>query len=749
MEENSLLVFNYIFNSNSESHWEKDIVYTLNYLYNTNVFKTENPKNLQPWIIKINSLIRNGNINEKIGAFKLSELITENSEVLFAKNCGLWINGIAPLLNKPEYEHHRTTLIDILLKYLQKSKELQVERLSVSLNNQVTKILQVIILMMEKDPKNMINFAVLQKRCMDLFPFSINSLKNKIETILLSYLQGNYGLEERITKNVIELLISYNVALSKVEKTNTIDNFISKLLGTLHETLDMLLDSVEEENKINVSFPSFALSKNFDSQWIKNEQLINRYNIYTYTLSRCLCQYNNKIIKSVSIDNLLDVLCRVINVFEGSIQKENVKKENFDLLINSMPLLIQRSIVYLDSLIFCFNKSLLPHKELLYEIMHKLIHRASRNYTLSISLYRIMESYINLFELSFFNEFKEKIFTLILKDIHLLNKLDEKTSIIVENKPKKRKLEKGLTASSDIKINDIEKLIALLQFLKAISIYRKAFKLDASLDIDECIIKFLLEQFQKTFERTEKFNTLILECFNCLVNSVIYSSDSTSPCLSYAIRVFSLGLNDFSVKIREVCKDALIKCNSLIHPYLPSIYKSSSIQKTIKKAVESREKENIISSYENNVNTFNNVNNNEMEMDMDEDFTEEKLNDDRTSNKQKELNKELSEMEEIEEPEKTEEIKLANVNTNNNKKAEEEHFIVKQPEISPPVKKMKEDVQEVIENVSENQVEKLEKEKSNETLASPKKVQNIYKEEEEHSDSDIELPDIVVDSDEE
>jgi len=81
---------------------------------------------------------------------------------------------------------------------------------------------------------------------MDLFPFSINSLKNKIEPMLLSYLQGNYGLEERITKNAIELLISYNVALSKVEKTNTIDNFISKLLGTLHETLDMLLEPVEE-----------------------------------------------------------------------------------------------------------------------------------------------------------------------------------------------------------------------------------------------------------------------------------------------------------------------------------------------------------------------------------------------------------------------------------------------------------------------------------------------------------------------
>ncbi|OUM70493.1 hypothetical protein PIROE2DRAFT_1362 [Piromyces sp. E2] len=354
MEENYTLVFNHIFNSNNESHWDKDIVYTLNYLYNTNAFKTDNPKSLQPWIIKINSLIRNGNINEKIGAFKLSELITENSETLFTKNCSMWINGMIPLLNKPEYEQHRTTLIDILLKYLQKSKELQVEKLSLSLNNQISKILQIIISMMEKDPKNMINFAFLQKRCMDLFPFSINSLKNKIEPMLLSYLQGNYALEERITKNAIELLISYNIALSKVEKTNTIDNFVSKLLGTLHETLDMLLDTVEEENKINISFESFTLSKNFDSQWKKNENLINRYNIYSYTLSRCLCQYNNKIIKSVSIDNLLDIICRVINVFEGSIQKENVKKENFDLLINSMPLLIQRSIVYLDSLIFWY-----------------------------------------------------------------------------------------------------------------------------------------------------------------------------------------------------------------------------------------------------------------------------------------------------------------------------------------------------------------------------------------------------------
>jgi len=99
MEENSLLVFNHIFNGNNESQWDKDIVYTLNYLYNTNVFKTDNIKSLQPWIIKINSFIRNGNINEKIGAFKLSELVTDNSETLFTKNCSMWINGMIPLLN--------------------------------------------------------------------------------------------------------------------------------------------------------------------------------------------------------------------------------------------------------------------------------------------------------------------------------------------------------------------------------------------------------------------------------------------------------------------------------------------------------------------------------------------------------------------------------------------------------------------------------------------------------------------------
>jgi len=43
-----------------------------------------------------------------------------------------------------------------------------------------------------------------------------------------------------------------------------------------------------------------------------------------------------------------------------------------------------------------------------------------------------MESYINLFELSFFNEFKEKIFTIILRDLHLLNTLDDKTNLIIE-----------------------------------------------------------------------------------------------------------------------------------------------------------------------------------------------------------------------------------------------------------------------------------------------------------------------------
>ncbi|ORX86841.1 hypothetical protein BCR32DRAFT_289772 [Anaeromyces robustus] len=735
MEENSLLIFNYIFNNN-DSNWDKDIIYTLNFLYNTNIFKTSNLKSLQPWLIKINSLIRTGSINEKIGAFKLSELISDNSDILFTKNCNMWINGMIPLLNKPEFEQHRATLINILLKYLQKSKELQVEKLTLSLNNQVSKILGIIVNMMEKDPKNLISMAYLQKRCMELFPFSISSLKNKIESNILTYLQGSYSLDAKITKNAIELLISYNIALSKVEKRNNIDNFISKILGTLHETLDMLLESIEEENKLQVSFPSFSLPKNFNSQWIKNENLINRYYIYTYTLSKCLCQYNNKFIKSVTIEHLLDIICRVINVFEGSIQKENSKKENFDLLINSMPLLIKRSMIYLDSLIFCFNKVLLPHKELLYEIMHKLIHRASNNNVLAISLYHIMESYINLYEISFFNEFKEKIFKLILNDIHLLNTLEYKSDIIIENKPKKRKLDKFMNLNQNEKIQDIEKLIAVLQC-------KELFKLETSLEIDECIIKFILDQSQKSNNRTEKFNLLLLESYNCLINSLIYSSDSTSPCLSYALNIFSLGLNDFSIKIREICKDALIKCNSLIHPYLPSIYKSSSIKKNIKTSMESKEKEQVTYLFENNnIESLNRKNESKMNIDMEDDVNSESGNG--YQEEIQELNNKYEKQELIQDK------GVLNI-SKPIKKIEKEHFIINEPSHDNILidDKNEENINEDIEN---DEVSGKSSLKNQSSPIIEKNDSNISYEEEnnDNSDSDIELPDIVVeDSDEE
>eukprot|EP00833_Pecoramyces_ruminatium_P005779 jgi/Orpsp1_1/1179811/evm.model.c7180000070842.1 len=360
-----------------------------------------------------------------------------------------------------------------------------------------------------------------------------------------------------------------------------------------------------------------------------------------------------------------------------------------------------------------------------------------------------MESYVNLFELSFFNEFKEKIFTLILKDIHLLNTLDDNNNIIIENKPKKRKLEKNLNTTQDIKIQDIEKLISLLQFLKKISIYRESFKLESSLEIDECIIKFILEQAQKPSNRTEQFNSLLLECYNCLINSVIYSSNSTSPCLPYAIKIFSLGLNDFSIKIREICKDALIKCNSLIHPYLPSIYKSSSIQKNIKKSIESKEKEPKAFPYENtNIDSINNTENN-IEMDMDNDYTEEDINNNEDSSIQ-ELNNEQME-EEKEEEQEEEEIEVP-VTKKIAKK--EEHFIINE-QINENVDSVTSDNDDEKNINTENDSESQDKESFKiENSAKPEKKEEInssYDDEEngDNSDSDIELPDIVVsDSDE-
>ncbi|ORY39756.1 hypothetical protein LY90DRAFT_672314 [Neocallimastix californiae] len=350
-----------------------------------------------------------------------------------------------------------------------------------------------------------------------------------------------------------------------------------------------------------------------------------------------------------------------------------------------------------------------------------------------------MESYIDLFGLSFFNEFKEKIFTLILKDIHLLNNLDNKNNIIIENKPKKRKLEKNLNIMQDVKIQDVERLIALLQFLKKISIYRESFKLETSLEIDEYIIKFLLEQAQKSNNRTEKFNILLLECYNCLINSVIYSSNSTSPCLSYAIKIFSLGLNDFSVKIREICKDALIKCNSLIHPYLPSIYKSSSIQNNLKKSIQSKGKETVALPFENTeINSLNNEENT-MEVEMENDAEEDTNNED-----VQELIIEDKEETKIIEPKKTNMIKQT--------KKEEEHFIINEQtdnKIDSSTNNKKENLEvKIINSESETQEEESSEIKNFNKIEKKEETNISYDENSDNSDSDIELPDIVVDSDE-
>jgi len=304
---------------------------------------------------------------------------------------------------------------------------------------------------------------------------------------------------------------------------------------------------------------------------------------------------------------------------------------------------------------------------------------------------------------------------------------------------KKRKLEKSLNLTNDIKIQDMEKLIALFQFLKTISIYRESFKLDTSLEIDECIIKFILEQSQKSNDRTEIFNILLLESYNCLINSVVYSSDSTSPCLSYAIKIFSLGLNDYSVKIREICKDALIKCNSLIHPYLPSIYKSSSIQKNIKKTIESKEKEQMNYSFENSINEpINNPIESSIKMDMDEDENYSgEINDDNIEDVQ-EVSSEKQEEENIQ----PKIIKTA-------KKVEEEHFIINNPE--KEILSNEKEVSIIPENHEKENEEDQEKANSSSSSLKEETV-NVPTEDEnddENSDSDIELPDIIVDSDDE
>jgi len=69
---------------------------------------------------------------------------------------------------------------------------------------------------------------------------------------------------------------------------------------------------------------------------------------------------------------------------------------------------------------------------LIHFFIYVFIYITLKKSALTISLYHIMESYIKLFELSFFNEFKEKIFTIILRDLRLLHTLDDKNNIIIE-----------------------------------------------------------------------------------------------------------------------------------------------------------------------------------------------------------------------------------------------------------------------------------------------------------------------------
>ncbi|ORX59572.1 hypothetical protein DM01DRAFT_1405095 [Hesseltinella vesiculosa] len=527
------------------------------------------------WTVRLNSLIQSKRTETRWAAIMLIKSTCEQSPSLLFSNIKTWINQLLGIVAKPESDMvHKAAIntLSYLFKYTHNMPELQREITQPNLprfNHHLLGLAHrpgVFCTAIDALTTNMITFPTLSR-----------SAGDNIQKLCLSQLDGVQDLDAPTLEKVSACLVAIHHTTNRVSSAQHWRDTVLKLIGSYHQALDILFDTVDEEWANEDELIAYDFVRPSVDPLEAFPILLRRIEALQICLSTALGT-SSLVTVSVPVGKLVNLVCRAFSMFEGSLMNEFKDKKTFSALILCLPNIHQTTCRLLTSLLISSGIHMASCSDLLCRLSVRLLDEYKKQKSLKVNVYRLITLCMERFGFVFAQEIEKPLVASILEDIKVQTIKMAAVATNESKDAKKKRKRNDLTHSDTMAVQRLveephEIQIGALKALeKLLACHGSSMDLNRRNALDSQVISRLLQITQKPFEQSLDTDQLIKEhLYPCLIASVTSPMQVQASILPFAVRLFSAGLNEQNLKLQMLCRQGVTICELITHPRMPPL----------------------------------------------------------------------------------------------------------------------------------------------------------------------------------
>ncbi|SAL95775.1 hypothetical protein [Absidia glauca] len=547
------------------------------------------------WTTRLNSLIQSKQATARWSAIVLIKLTCEQSPSLLFAHIRSWTGQLLGLVAKQESTIVHKAAIETL-SYLFSYTSNKPELLREITTPNLPRFNQALLSVCKSDTLLPVALSALEVNLIR-FPSQSRHITDQCLRWCLSSLDGR----ETVTKETVKVACQCLAALHHVNgKLNSSDQWKDNMLhlvGSVHLSLNRLFDTIDEEVVLSDLPPPYPMVDSSPDPMVAFPLLVRRVKAFTTAIITCLGSSTPSVV-SVPIIQLIDLVCRIYNVFEGSLMREFKDKTEFTCLMSCLPALHLSANKIVSALLLSSGCHLSGYSKLFSRVLIRMLNEYKTQRTVKLSVYSIVSLCLQQFGLVFGELICKPLVMTILEDIQVTEQtVTDMAPTEIKNKSTKRK--RDTLTNSDLLANsgqitqaphDIQ-MAGLDSLQHLFNCFGSSMDLHTRNTIDSVVINRLLLSAQTALGSISTSDTAVKEkLYQCLLSSIMNPIEVQASALPHAIRIFSAGLNEQSHQLQAICKQSLAICNLISHPRMPPTQSTANmIAAKLNRAIQASE----------------------------------------------------------------------------------------------------------------------------------------------------------------
>ncbi|SAM09565.1 hypothetical protein [Absidia glauca] len=268
------------------------------------------------WTIRLNALMQSKQPTARWSAIVLIKLTCEQSPSLLFGHIRSWAGQLMGIVGKPATVVSHKAAIETLsyfFSYTRNKPELQREITIPSLPR-----FNQLILGLAKDEALLPVVLTALKSNIIHFPSQSRHIADQCTKLCLASLEGKVNTDKETIIAACQCLASLHHVTGKSSCSDQWKDTMLHLIGSVHGCLNRLFDTIDEELELSELPPSYPLPDVSPDPIEAFPILLRRIRSLNQAIITCLGSHTLTVV-SVPVVQLIDLACRVYNVFEGSL----------------------------------------------------------------------------------------------------------------------------------------------------------------------------------------------------------------------------------------------------------------------------------------------------------------------------------------------------------------------------------------------------------------------------------------------